>query len=106
MLHRVLTRYAFNILIKEPIHTTAELVDKTVVNHDSYVYRLKVVDKPFELKIGEHFRITETIKTYDVAEGEEVTRKYTPINPLSQKVLLSSHLGCLGCSGQNLSTQC
>lgn len=49
----------------EPILTTTQIIAKTAVNHDSYIYKLKFVDQPFRLSIGQHFRIIETIKTYE-----------------------------------------
>jgi hypothetical protein len=48
----------------EPILTAAQIVDKKAINHDSYIYKLKFIDRAFQLGIGEHFRIIETIKTY------------------------------------------
>ncbi len=71
---------------KEPIQTVAEIVQKKAINHDCYIYKFKFIDRPFDLGIGQHFRIVETIKTFEVPEGEQVIRKYTPINPCSQKV--------------------
>ena len=58
-------RCMFTQTRKEPIQTTAEIISKTPINHDSYIYKLKYVDMPLELGIGEHFRICETIKTFD-----------------------------------------
>jgi hypothetical protein len=70
----------------EPVQTTLQIVDKKAINHDCYIYKLKFTDARFDLSIGQHFRIVETIKTFETPEGEEVTRKYTPISPCSQKV--------------------
>ena len=57
MLKTFYLRYLFN-QFREPIKTSAELVEKNKINHDCYIYRLKFIDRAFELKIGEHFRIT------------------------------------------------
>lgn len=62
-----------------------EIIEKIPLNHDCYVYKLKFIGQAFQLTIGEHFRIVETIKTIEHPEGEEVVRKYTPISPCSQK---------------------
>lgn len=35
----------------------------------------------FNLGIGQHFKIVETIPTWEFPEGETVSRKYTPISP-------------------------
>jgi NAD(P)H-flavin reductase len=70
----------------QPNKSKLEIVDKKKINHDCYIYSLKWADEPFFLSIGQHFRIVETIPTFDAPEGEEVSRKYTPISPCSQKV--------------------
>lgn len=80
-------RHFFSTLASEPKQSLAIIVEKTAVNHDCYLYKLKLEDNPFSLGIGQHFRIVETIKTYDNPEGEEIVRKYTPINSCSQQVL-------------------
>lgn len=78
-IQKTLGRYLIT-LTKEPVQTTATIIEKKPINHDCYIYKLKFDDKSFELGIGQHFRITEFIKTYEASEGEEVSRKYTPIN--------------------------
>lgn len=86
-----LLKFFFCSLPKQPNQAVASILSKTPVNHDCYLYQFKFVDGSFDLNIGEHFRIVETIKTYEAPEGEEVVRKYTPISPCSQKVFYSLH---------------
>jgi hypothetical protein len=69
MLTRMFMRQMYSSSGRKPIHATAEVVSKTPVNHDCYLYKLKFVDRSFDLHIGEHFRMTETIKTYENSEG-------------------------------------
>jgi hypothetical protein len=57
MLKTFSLRYFFNPF-RDPVMTTAELVQKNKLNHDCYIYRLKLIDRPLELKIGEHLRVT------------------------------------------------
>ena len=57
---------------------------KKAINHDCYVYKLKFVENPFKLSIGQHFRIVETVRHSDNGEPEEVIRKYTPISPCKE----------------------
>ena len=87
MLQRIV-RFMSSQSRPEPFLTTAEIISKRPLNHDCYLYQIRFSDKPFDLRIGEHFRFAETIKTFDAPEGEEIIRKYTPISPLSQKVSL------------------
>ena len=70
----------------QPINTQVQIADKKQINHDCYIYSLKWAGPRFDLSIGQHFRITETIPTAQCPEGEEVIRKYTPISRCSQKV--------------------
>ena len=63
-----------------------EIIRKEKVNHDCYIYSLKFVDEKIPFTISQHFRFIQTLKTHDHPEGEELVRKYTPINPCSQKV--------------------
>jgi hypothetical protein len=79
-------KFLFCSLPKQPQQAIATIISKTPINHDCYLYRFKFVDGSFDLNIGEHFRILETIKTFEAPEGEEVVRKYTPISSCSQKV--------------------
>lgn len=51
------------------IKTKLEIIDKTALNHDCYLYTFKWDGPMFELTIGQHLRIVETIPTYDVEEG-------------------------------------
>ena len=74
----------------QPIKSKLRIVEKTTINHDCYIYLLEWAGPSFPLTIGQHFRIVETIPTFDVPEGEEVIRKYTPISPCSQKVFQNS----------------
>ena len=62
------------------------ILKKDKINHDCYIYSLGWVDKKITFTISQHFRIIQTLKTYDHPEGEELVRKYTPINPCSQTV--------------------
>ena len=62
---RLVSKYMFNNLNREAITSLTEIISKTPINHDSYIYQLKFVDTPIALSLGQHFRITETIKTYD-----------------------------------------
>jgi hypothetical protein len=58
-------RYLFcSSLKEEPILTIVQLIDKKPINHDSYIFKLKFIDRPFRLGIGQHFRIVENIPTY------------------------------------------
>lgn len=86
MIQNKMLSFLFCSLPRQPTSAIATIIRKTPINHNCYIYQLKFVDGYFDLKIGEHFKITETIKTYDAPEGEEISRKYTPINPCSQKV--------------------
>lgn len=70
----------------QPVESELQIVDKKQINHDCYIYDLKWAGPQFELCIGQHFRIIETVPTAECPEGEEVIRKYTPISPCSQKV--------------------
>lgn len=96
-----LSKFLYSSLPYAPIQTAATIISKTKINHDCYIYRLKFIDHPFELKVGEHFRIIETIKTFSSPEGEEVIRKYTPINPCFQKDVMDVLIKIYR-SGQNI----
>ena len=82
----LLRRACYSTIGSEPLTSVIQILEKKPINHDCYIYRLKFIDNPFTLNIGQHLRIIETIKTYDSEEGEEVVRKYTPISPCSQQV--------------------
>lgn len=49
--------------IQKPIVSKLQISEKTAINHDCYIYKLKFVDEEFALQIGQHFRIIENIKT-------------------------------------------
>lgn len=75
--------------LKEPVPTIKSMLrikEKKKLNHDSYIYYLDWAGPKFPIKIGEHFKIIENIPTWEHPEGEEVSRKYTPISPCSQTV--------------------
>ena len=57
MLQLRLSRLYFCSLPYAPIQTAATIVSKAKINHDCYIYKLKFCDRPFELRVGEHFRI-------------------------------------------------
>lgn len=46
-----------------PTKSKLKIIDKTAINHDSYLYKLKWAGPTFPLTIGQHFRIIETIPT-------------------------------------------
>jgi hypothetical protein len=50
-----------------PISSKLQIVNKTKLNHDSYIYRMKFVGPQFPLTIGQHLKIVANIK---VAESE------------------------------------
>lgn len=78
----------FNSQIKNTaVQSLVELVEKTPINHDSYRLRFKFLDHKIGVGIGHHIRITEVLKTYQISEGEEVLRRYTPISPCGQQVI-------------------
>ncbi len=51
------------------IKTKLQIVEKTPINHDCYVYKFKFAGEPFNLKIGEHLKINAHLKTFDHPEG-------------------------------------
>lgn len=59
---------------------------KHKVNHDSYIYSFQFSTEKILFQIGQHFRILQNLKTFDHPEGEDLVRKYTPINPCSRTV--------------------
>lgn len=66
----------------------AVITAKKKVNHDCYIYSFQFTEKKIFFKIAQFFRIIQVLNTHDHPEGEEVARKYTPINPLSQTVII------------------
>lgn len=70
----------------EPARVSARIVQNIAVNHDCHIISFTFPHQAIPFTIGEHFRIIHTLKTHEAPEGEEVVRKYTPINPCSQIV--------------------
>lgn len=68
----------------------AVIVGKKAANHDCYVFSFEFVNEPIHFHTGQHFRIIKELKTHEHPEGEVLVRKYTPINPCSEKVTLLS----------------
>lgn len=64
----------------------AVITAKQKVNHDCYVFSFRFTAQPIHFAIGQHFRIIQFLKTHEHPEGEELVRKYTPINPCAQTV--------------------
>lgn len=64
----------------------AVITRKQKINHDCYVFSYQFTGEKIQFSIGQFFRIIKTLPTYDHPEGEELFRKYTPINPCSQTV--------------------
>jgi hypothetical protein len=46
-----------------------QIKEKKKINHDSYVYKLVWAGPKFKLGIGQHFRISEHLKTWEHPEG-------------------------------------
>lgn len=63
---------------------------KQQVNHDSYIYSFEFTGEKIHFSIGKYFTIIKTLPTNEHPEGEELRRKYTPINPCSQTVSSNS----------------
>ncbi len=66
----------------------AVITKKQKVNHDCYIFSYQFVGEKIEFTIGSYFKIIKTLPTFDHPEGEELQKKYTPINPCSQTVAL------------------
>lgn len=64
----------------------AVIVGKKAINHDCYIFSFEFVNEPIHFLTGQHFRIIKELKTHEHPEGEVLVRKYTPINPCSEKV--------------------
>lgn len=64
------------------------ITDKKKINHDCYIYSFEYVNEKIAFTIGTYFRIIKVLPTHDHPEGEELAKKYTPINPCAQIVLL------------------
>ena len=45
-----------------PISSKLQLVSKTKINHDSYIYRMKFVCPEFPITIGQHLKIIAEVK--------------------------------------------
>lgn len=88
--HAQKMHYGFSTSTATPIQTLMQIIDKKVINHDSYIYRMKFIEQVIPISIGQHLAISQVIKTYHCAEGEEVTRRYTPITPCGQHVVIIS----------------
>lgn len=64
----------------------AAITKKQKVNHDCYIFSYQFLDEKIQFSIGQYFKIIKTLPTTDHPEGEELQKKYTPINPCSQTV--------------------
>lgn len=67
----------------------AVITRKQKVNHDCYIYSFEFLQDKIIFPIGSYFRIIKFLPTYDHPEGEELAKKYTPINPCSQTVSIT-----------------
>lgn len=45
-----------------PINSKMQIVNKTKINHDSYIYRLKFTGPQFPINIGQHLKIIANVK--------------------------------------------
>ena len=61
-----------------------KLLEKIDLTHDSFIFRFALPDpeKEFGLHLGGHLLFIANIKTKEHPEGEEITRKYTPISTI------------------------
>jgi NAD(P)H-flavin reductase len=64
----------------------AVIVAKQKINHDCYIFSFEYLQEQIVFTIGQHFRIIKELPTLDYPEGEELSKKYTPINHSSQTV--------------------
>ena len=65
------------------------LTSKNKINHNCYIFSFMFPAERIEFSIGQCFRLYAKIPTPHHPEGKVVRRKYTPINPCSQKVINS-----------------
>mmetsp|Transcript_29048 Transcript_29048/g.43808 ORF Transcript_29048/g.43808 Transcript_29048/m.43808 type:complete len:261 (+) Transcript_29048:2-784(+) len=64
-----------------------KLTHKIKVSHDSYIYKFGFPDEAstFGLPVGKHVVFNATFPTKAEPNGDEVSRKYTPISEVSQR---------------------
>jgi cytochrome-b5 reductase len=63
------------------------LIEKIVVNHDTFIVRFGLEDpkQTLGLNIGEHIEVVANLPTVEMPAGEKVARKYTPVSRVDQK---------------------
>jgi len=69
-----------------PKRVEAVITRKLKVNHDCYIYTYEFTDEKILFSIGQFFKIIKFLPTHEHPEGEELQKKYTPINYCSQIV--------------------